>query len=220
MSPRGSIAPAVVPLACSTRIWPAWPRTPRQNRERRERRFRVTWCSSLRAVIGVWTVLSVSAANADGPVVQWGSPYVVTPPSSVDGTGGTASAIAAGEAHACAIQSGSGAVVCWGSTRFGAAVTPPDSVNGIAGTASAVAATVDSSCAIQAGTGAVICWGEAGQTPPPNSVNGTTGTASAIAMGADRQCIDKCSLSVNTCAIQAETGAVVCWGARYPPPTR
>jgi hypothetical protein len=57
----------------------------------------------------------------------------------VDGTSGTASAIAAGALHSCAIQAGTGAVICWGANGSGQA-TPPASVNGTAGTASAIAA--------------------------------------------------------------------------------
>src|SRR5262249_56564345 len=51
----------------------------------------------------------------------------------------TAAAIAAGYEHSCAIQAGTGAVVCWGNNDFGQA-TPPSSVDGTAGTASAIAA--------------------------------------------------------------------------------
>jgi hypothetical protein len=50
----------------------------------------------------------------------------------VDGSVGTASAIAAGAYHNCAIKAGSGAVVCWGLTSAGRA-TPPPSVDGTIG---------------------------------------------------------------------------------------
>jgi len=62
-----------------------------------------------------------------------------TPPPSLDGTHGTASAIAVGGGHSCAIQASTGAVVCWGGNFYGEA-TPPPSVDGTAGTASAIAA--------------------------------------------------------------------------------
>jgi hypothetical protein len=78
-------------------------------------------------------------------VVGWGA----GPPSSVNGTTGTASAIAAGQWHSCAIQSGTGQVVCWGRNDAGEA-TPPSSVNGTTGTASAIAAGGVHSLAIQA----------------------------------------------------------------------
>src|SRR5881396_2365054 len=110
-----------------------------------------------------------SSGAVSGPAVGWGAGA---------SPGITASAIAVGGYHDCALQAATGAVVCWGENSQGAA-TPPDSVNGIAGTASAIAAGGDHSCAI-AGDGDVVCWGVAasGTTTPPASVNGTLGTAS------------------------------------------
>jgi hypothetical protein len=132
----------------------------------------------------------------------------------VDGTSGTASAIAAGTYQSCAIQAGTGAVVCWGNDVYGQA-TPPPFVDGTSGTASAIAAGGFHNCAIQTGTGAVVCWGnnDIGQATPSPSVDGTSGTASAIAAGHS-----------HSCAIQAGTGAVVCWGYNFygqatPPPS-
>jgi hypothetical protein len=86
--------------------------------------------------------------------------------------------------HSCAIQAGSGAVICWGSNSYGQQ-TPPPSVDGTSGTASAIAAGGGHSCAIQAGSGAVVCWGDNsyGQATPPPSIDGSDGTASAIAAG-------------------------------------
>jgi hypothetical protein len=139
------------------------------------------------------------------------------PPPSVDGTEGTASAIAVGDSHMCAIQAGSGEVVCWGSIEFyGVSVD----MEGTYGTASAIAAGRFHSCGIRAGSGAVECWGYdwGGLTPPP-AVDGTEGAASAIAVGGDF-CGEFC-VSQFSCAIQAGTGAVVCWGigAGAPPPS-
>ncbi len=165
-------------------------------------------------------VLAANVARAAGPVVGWvGSE---DPPASVNGTAGSATAIAAGLCHSCAIQSGTGAVVCWGGNVEYASVTPPPAVDGTAGTASAIAAggyfyslgegyaCAPRSCAIQSATNAVVCWGSGG-TAPPASVDGRAGTATAISVGWS-----------HSCAIQAETGAVVCWGgaqggAHVPP---
>jgi hypothetical protein len=61
-----------------------------------------------------------AAARADGPVVGWGEI-----PAAVNGTSGTATAVAAGVRHSCAIQGGTGAVVCWGDDVSGQA-SPPD----------------------------------------------------------------------------------------------
>ena len=59
---------------------------------------------------------------------------------------GSASAIAAGFQHSCAIQAGTGAVVCWGADSFGQA-SAPASVDGTMGSATAIAAGGDSSLA-------------------------------------------------------------------------
>ena len=116
---------------------------------------------------------------------------------------GTAAAIsAANSEHLCAIQAGTGIVVCWGRSDDGQ-TTPPDAVNGVSGTATVIGVGFFHSCAIQATTGNAVCWGKdlENQSTPPDAVNGTTGTASAIEGGL-----------AHTCAIQAESGDVICWG--------
>jgi len=60
--------------------------------------------------------------------------------------------------HSCAIQAGTGNVVCWGDNGWGEAA-PPDTVNGVSGTATDITTGVGHSCAIQAGTGNAVCWG-------------------------------------------------------------
>jgi hypothetical protein len=137
-------------------------------------------------------------------VVGWGWDFYsqATAPNAVNGVSGTATDIAAGRLHGCAIQAGRGKVVCWGGDEYGQA-TPPKAVDGSWGTATDIAAGLVHSCAIQADTGNVICWGENyyGQATPPDAVNGVSGTASEIAAGTD-----------HSCAIQAGTGSVYCWG--------
>ena len=116
--------------------------------------------------------------------------------------------------HSCAIQAGTGAVVCWGDNYYGQA-TPPPSVNGTAGTASAIAAGGGHSCAIQAGTGAVVCWGGNyfGQATPPPSVDGTAGTASAIAAG------DATAARSRPAPARSSAGAGNVYGQATPPPS-
>jgi hypothetical protein len=131
--------------------------------------------------------------------------------SRIGGDPGAATAVATGAYHACAIEAGSGGVVCWGRDSDGQA-TPPPAVDGSAGTATAIAAGYGHTCAIQGGSGAVVCWGDDsfGEASPPASVDGTAGTATAIAAGPG-----------DTCALQAGSGAVICWGAHAasdPPP--
>jgi hypothetical protein len=48
----------------------------------------------------------------------------------------------------CAIQAGTGNVVCWGDDRYGQK-TPPNAVNGVSGIATDIAAGQYHSCAIQ-----------------------------------------------------------------------
>jgi hypothetical protein len=126
------------------------------------------------------------------------------PPDAVNGVSGSAIAIAAGDYHSCAIQAGTGSVVCWGedSVRW----PPPDAVNGVSGTANAISAGAYHDCAIQTGTGKVVCWGanHEGQLNTPSEVNGVSGTATAVDSGGNF-----------SCAIQAGTGKVVCWGLNH-----
>src|SRR5262245_8055413 len=89
-------------------------------------------CRGLGVTVGLsLAVLAAAAARGAGPVVGWG---LGAPPPMI-----SASAIATGTSHNCAIQAGSGAVVCWGQNTYGQA-TPPASVNGAAGSATAIAA--------------------------------------------------------------------------------
>ena len=72
--------------------------------------------------------LFVNAAHADGPVIGWGQDNYgqVSPPASVSfGGPDTASAIAAGIYHSCAIQDGTDHVVCWGEEVQAAFSAPP-----------------------------------------------------------------------------------------------
>jgi hypothetical protein len=158
-------------------------------------------------------------------VVCWGIDFIdgyigaglTPPPDSVNGIAGTASAISLGgveyAGNSCAIQAGSGSVVCWGDP-YGQ-MQPPPSVDGTTGSASVIATGRSHACAIQAGTGAIVCWGSNsfGEATPPPSVNGTSGSASAIATG-----------DYHSCAIRAGSGSVVCWGRNdlgqgTPPPS-
>jgi len=69
---------------------------------------------------------AVDAAASDGPVICWGSDGDgrATPPDAVNGVSGTATDIAAGYGHSCAIQAGTGNAVCWGDDSDDQA-TPP-----------------------------------------------------------------------------------------------
>ena len=71
---------------------------------------------------------------------------------------GTATAIATGRYHSCAIQAGTGKAICWGDNQYDQA-TPPDTVNGVFGTAIVIAAEV--------GNHSLAIVGVPEPTPPP-----------------------------------------------------
>jgi alpha-tubulin suppressor-like RCC1 family protein len=131
-------------------------------------------------------------------------------------TGLTASALATGAFHTCALPAGTGNVECWGENQFGQLgdgttmnASHPVTVENIAD-ASAIAAGSGSysTCALLS-EGAVDCWGENkyGQlgngtttnSPTPVRVGEVTG-AIKVAVGAQ-----------HACALLA-TGGIVCWG--------
>ena len=122
----------------------------------------------------------------------------------------TATAIAAGSRHTCAILDDS-SVKCWGDKDEGqTGGGTPDLGTKSGGpdyTATAVAAGVDHTCAIL-DDGSVKCWGSnvSGQTQggTPNlgtKSGGSAYTATAVAAG-----------RVHTCAI-LDDGSVKCWGS-------
>lgn len=126
-----------------------------------------------------------------------------------------ATAVRAGEAHACALRA-SGRVVCWGYNRDGrlgngetAWVQPtPVQVKGLRD-AVAVTAGGEHTCALRE-SGEVVCWGNnnAGQLgdrstkdrKEPVEVDGLTDATDVAAGGA------------HTCALRA-SGEVLCWGS-------
>ena len=59
-------------------------------------------------------------------------------------------------------------------------------------------------------TGSVVGWGvdDDGEATPPDAVNGVSGTATDIAAGGEQSAEG----SEHSCAIQADTGIVICWG--------
>lgn len=137
-------------------------------------------------------------------------------PVAVSGLGSGAVAVAAGQAHACALL-GDGTVRCWGADDLGqlgngdtTASATPVAVTGLADRAVAVAAGRSHACAVLRG-GVVQCWGrnDAGQlgngTPAPSvlapvTVTGLTLPAVQIAAG-----------DAHTCALLLDA-TVQCWG--------
>lgn len=143
--------------------------------------------------------LDCAIQKESGRIVCWTGSSVEFGPLEVEGLEITATAVSGGwEGSLCAIQSGTGDVVCSGQLS-----DVPDEL-AAEGAATALAAYGHYACAIQAETDHVICWGGYGVFqvhPVPAAVNGVAGSASAISVGVD-----------SACAIQSESGEVVCWG--------
>jgi alpha-tubulin suppressor-like RCC1 family protein len=137
-------------------------------------------------------------------------------PVEVAGLDGSATAVVAGNRHACALTR-EGGVKCWGSNSNGQIGdgTPnhkaaPVDVVGLTSGVSAIASGSQYVCALTDG-GAVKCWGhnDAGQLgdgttedrTTPVDVSGLERGVTAIAAGEN-----------DTCAV-TDSGAVECWGA-------
>eukprot|EP00798_Chlamydomonas_sp_ICE-L_P016189 gene16189-22351_t len=143
------------------------------------------------------------------------------------GTGRTATAIAVGNTHSCAILD-NGAVVCWGLNNDGQMGQQADSfgdivpVNlGTGRTATAIAAGESHTCALLK-DGDVKCWGKNrdGQLGLGNNVS-TGGFGATIVMGddlpavdlgTDRKVVAITAGAAHTCAL-LDKGEVKCWGS-------
>lgn len=130
----------------------------------------------------------------------------------------TASAVAVGLSHACALTT-EGEVHCWGDESNGAAgngraedpdspkarISPPAKVAGLGAKAVDVDVSIDSSCAALE-DGRVLCWGAMGDASgEPKPIEGLR---------------DVVELAINetgqSCA-RASSGAVSCWGGKLGP---
>jgi len=144
------------------------------------------------------------------------------------GTGRTAAAITAGNAHTCALLD-DGTVRCWGNARFGqvgsgntftfSATQTPDTLPLVAlgGAAVAISAGDFHTCALLAG-GAVRCWGV--------GLNGRLGYGNTNTIGDDetpdaagpvdlgRPAVAISAGADHTCAV-LDDGTVRCWGAGH-----
>ena len=140
---------------------------------------------------------------------------------AIEAAAGTATQIATGQSHVCALTPGGG-VVCWGlnsSGQLGSGTTTfagtqarvtPTPVTSLDSGVTAVAAGSGQTCALT-DTESVLCWGYNGygqlgdgtttsrSTPTP--VTGLSSGVAAIAVGGS-----------HICALTT-TGGVVCWGS-------
>ncbi|MEO1059332.1 MAG: hypothetical protein AAFY28_20700, partial [Actinomycetota bacterium] len=145
----------------------------------------------------------------------------------VDGAPTTATAIAAGQNHTCAILS-TGDVACWGQNDVGqlglGAVggdfeTSPagpvllPSVDGNATTAVAISAGSSHTCAVL-NTGDVTCWGSdsSGQLGNGGANENDPSPSAPLLLPGDRTASEVSGGRQHTCAVLND-GAVTCWGS-------
>ena len=117
--------------------------------------------------------------------------------------------VAAGDAHACAIGSGS-KFYCWGVSSSGQVgngnTNATSSVAGLNLLGSLVAAGASHTCAVSGGS--AFCWGannfgQLGMSSPNPTKPFQVGTISAV---------QKIALGANHSCAQTGDGAVYCWG--------
>jgi hypothetical protein len=165
------------------------------------------------------------ALTTGGGVMCWGENpsgelgnNTTTPsnvPVQVTGLTSGVTAVSAGAALACAIETG-GAVVCWGSGIYGGLGNGtndvglvPGQVTGLTSGVTSVSAGNFNACAVTAG-GSVMCWGYNGygglgdnsvtNSNLPVQVMGLTSGATAVSAGGAMTC------AVVSCGVQ-------CWGS-------
>ena len=178
------------------------------------------WGSSLQGQVGLGSTQTIG--DDEPPAAA----------AAVDlGSGRTARAITAGDAHTCAILDDS-AVRCWGDNRDGRlglghlntigddetpGSAPPVDL-GAGRTAIAISGGLSHTCAILDG-GAVRCWGlndqgqlGRGNTRTIGDDESPSGAAGDVRLGAGRTATAIAAGSAHTCAV-LDDGAVRCWGA-------
>ena len=155
--------------------------------------------------------------------------------------------IASGRMHTCALRTGDGAAVCWGSDvdflgDYRGQATPPYGVE-----FSAISAGEDFTCALRSEDSAPVCWGEGflenqPEHRPFSSV--TDESFTLVSSGVDHVCalredqtaacwgdnfankaspppravhVQSAAAPTHTCALRADDGVAVCWGSNLSP---
>ena len=136
-------------------------------------------------------------------------------PAAVNGLSNRVTAIAAGDAHTCAL-SNHGAVSCWGANWYGELGdgtninrTTPVTVSGLSSGVVAIAAGDFHTCALTS-AGGVLCWGHNGYGELGDGTN--TDHATPVAMSGLKSGVTAIAAGHGaTCAL-TRTGGALCWG--------
>ncbi len=131
-------------------------------------------------------------------------------------TGVTASALATGAFHTCAIPEGTGSVKCWGENQFGQLgdgtttnASHPVLVQNIAGAGAIAAGSGSYSTCALLPEGAVDCWGENKYGQLGNGT--TTNSTKPVRVGEVTGAVKIAVGAQHACALLT-TGEIVCWG--------
>ena len=137
-------------------------------------------------------------------------------PSATASLGSTASEVAAGGAHTCALLS-TGSVTCFGNNNMGqlgqvlatASSSSPTLVN-LASTATHVAAGGQFTCVLLS-TATVHCFGDNASGQLGSGASGSVRETAAVVTGLTGTVIDVTTGTSHACAVMS-TGEVRCWG--------
>ena len=152
---------------------------------------------------------------ANGRLGTTGLSNAVTP-SATASLGSTASEVAAGGAHTCALLT-TGSVTCFGNNNMGqlgqllatASSSSPTLVN-LASTATHVAAGGQFTCALLS-TATVHCFGDNASGQLGSGASGSVRETAAVVTGLTGTVIDVTTGTSHACAVMS-TGQVRCWG--------
>jgi alpha-tubulin suppressor-like RCC1 family protein len=136
-------------------------------------------------------------------------------PVQVMGLTSGVQAVAAGNAHTCAVTT-AGAVMCWGQNEYGqlgdnsTSANPfPLAVQGLSSGATSVTAGFGHSCAVAAG-GAAMCWGDNEYAQLGNGTSTMSSVPVAVS-GLSSGVVTISAGSEHTCVVTT-AGAAECWG--------
>jgi alpha-tubulin suppressor-like RCC1 family protein len=154
------------------------------------------------AMTGVNTQVMCWGDDSEGQLGPNGASYTGASPVQIAGLKASVQAIALGDKHACALETG-GIVQCWGANDYGQAgasptmLTSSTPVTVIASGAVGVGAGGYDSCAVMT-DGSVECWGQ-NYTSSPGAVTGVSNAAQV-------------TVGIGFFCALSKSGGLTCWG--------